>query len=136
MLTGANRVAVFVGASLVAVVLLGVITAGMADLISRRPTGTEAPGTSVSGAPGPAGELVEQGRYLATIGNCGTCHTRPGASEFAGGVAFKTPFGTIYSTNISPDGRTGIGSWSEQDFVRAMRYGKAANGHYLYPAFP
>src|ERR1700733_13628576 len=62
--------------------------------------------------PGPAAagaRAVEQGRYLATVGNCITCHTRPGGRPFSGGVPFDTPLGTIYSTNITPDADTGIG---------------------------
>jgi alcohol dehydrogenase (quinone), cytochrome c subunit len=79
---------------------------------------------------------VERGRYLATAGNCVSCHTRPGGAPFAGGVAFETPFGTIYSTNITPDMKTGIGSWSGADLRRAMHEGIAADGSRLFPAFP
>ena len=79
---------------------------------------------------------AEQGRYLAAAGNCLSCHTRPGAAPFAGGVPFVTPLGTIYSTNITPDVLTGIGSWSVADLRRAMQHGVARNGDYLFPAFP
>ena len=60
---------------------------------------------------------AERGRYLALAGNCGACHTRPGGEPFAGGLAFETPFGTIYSSNITPDAKTGIGRWSATDVV-------------------
>jgi mono/diheme cytochrome c family protein len=79
---------------------------------------------------------VARGAYLATAGNCMTCHTRPGGDAFAGGVPFYTDFGTIYSTNITSDATAGIGSWSEADFARAMREGIAKDGTHLYPAFP
>jgi mono/diheme cytochrome c family protein len=79
---------------------------------------------------------VERGHYLATAGNCTSCHTREGGKPFAGGLAFATPFGTMYSTNITPDVDTGIGKWSEQDFARALREGVRPNGQHLYPAFP
>jgi mono/diheme cytochrome c family protein len=79
---------------------------------------------------------VEQGRYLATAANCVTCHTRPGGQPFAGGLEFATPFGKLYSTNITPDPETGIGKWSEEDFARALREGVRPDGAHLYPAFP
>ena len=78
----------------------------------------------------------EQGKYLAAIGDCGACHTGSTGEEFAGGVPLPTPFGTIYSTNISPDIQTGIGSWSLVAFTRAMKEGTDRNGNHLYPAFP
>lgn len=81
-------------------------------------------------------ELLERGRYLATAGNCSACHTAAGGAHMAGGVAFATPFGTIYSTNITPDADTGIGSWSLEDFLLSMRLGIRPDGQHLYPAFP
>lgn len=84
----------------------------------------------------PADPQVERGRYLATVGNCVSCHTRKGGAPFSGGLAFETPFGTIYSTNITPDPTTGIGAWTLEQFKRAMREGVDANGENLYPAFP
>ncbi|MGX4771119.1 c-type cytochrome [Bradyrhizobium guangdongense] len=79
---------------------------------------------------------VERGRYLATAGDCEACHTTPGGKPFAGGRAIPTPFGTIYSANITADRKTGIGDWSEDQFYRALHQGIAADGSYLYPAFP
>lgn len=80
--------------------------------------------------------LVKKGAELAAVGNCIACHTVPGARAFAGGLALPTAFGTIYSTNITPDSETGIGTWSEAAFSRAMREGVDREGRHLYPAFP
>lgn len=79
---------------------------------------------------------VERGRYVATAGNCVSCHTRANGPAYAGGVAFETPMGVIYSTNITPDDETGIGRWSAEDFRRAMHEGVAPGGRRLFPAFP
>lgn len=79
---------------------------------------------------------VERGRRLAAVGNCAACHTVDPARPYAGGLPLATPFGTVYSTNITPDIRTGIGGWSEQAFTRALREGVSRDGHLLYPAFP
>jgi len=80
--------------------------------------------------------LIDKGALLARIGNCGICHTAAGGRPFAGGRPLETPFGTIFSTNITPDPQTGIGSWSEAAFMRAMRSGVDRAGRHLYPAFP
>jgi mono/diheme cytochrome c family protein len=80
--------------------------------------------------------MVEAGAQLAAVGNCIACHTVPGQKAFAGGLAVPTPFGTIHSTNITPDKQTGIGTWSEAAFRRAMREGVDREGRHLYPAFP
>ena len=79
---------------------------------------------------------AERGKYLADIGNCVSCHTRAGGEPFAGGVPFQTPVGTLYSTNITPDPKTGIGSWQADDLRRAMHTGSAPDGSHLFPAFP
>ena len=80
--------------------------------------------------------LVKRGRDLAAIGNCNDCHTLRGGKAFAGGLPVPTPFGTIYSSNITPDPDTGIGRWSEAAFRRAMRSGVDRAGQHLYPTFP
>jgi mono/diheme cytochrome c family protein len=80
--------------------------------------------------------LVQRGAYLAKLGDCVACHTAPKGKPFAGGLPMNTPMGQIYTTNITPDPRTGIGGYSEQDFARAMREGVAKDGHNLYPAMP
>lgn len=79
---------------------------------------------------------VERGLYVATAGNCLACHTTQGGNSFAGGVAFHTDFGIIYSTNITSDPDAGIGGWTEDQFIRAMQDGVSADGSNLYPAFP
>ncbi len=78
---------------------------------------------------------IERGRQLAALGNCVGCHTVTGGVPNAGGRELDTPFGKIYSTNLTPDA-TGIGNWSLPAFQRAMREGISRDGHYLYPAFP
>jgi mono/diheme cytochrome c family protein len=80
--------------------------------------------------------LVARGQYLATAADCVACHTAPGGKAFAGGLAFVLPFGTIYSSNITPDREHGIGGWSDAAFVRAMHHGVDDRGRELYPAFP
>jgi mono/diheme cytochrome c family protein len=80
--------------------------------------------------------LVARGADLAAVGNCIACHTVPGQKSFAGGLPLPTPFGTIYSTNVTPDAETGIGRWSEAAFRRALREGVDREGRHLYPAFP
>jgi len=79
---------------------------------------------------------LERGRLLAAVGDCAVCHTAPGGVSNAGGLAMKTPFGTVYSSNITPDPATGIGNWSYPAFERAMRDGISRDGKNLYPAFP
>ena len=76
------------------------------------------------------------GAYLARAANCHSCHTADPAAPLAGGVSFSTPYGVLWSTNITPDTETGIGSWSKQDLRNAMRHGVRPNGEHLYPAFP
>jgi len=81
-------------------------------------------------------EKIAQGARLASLGYCAQCHTAAGGKPFAGGYPLKTPFGTIYGTNITPDPETGIGTWSEEAFARAMGEGVDREGHHLYPGFP
>ena len=81
-------------------------------------------------------DVVAHGATLAAAGYCSTCHTVKGGRAFAGGYAMNTGFGTIYSTNITPDRDTGIGTWSKEAFRRAMRAGVSRDGSHLFPAFP
>lgn len=84
-----------------------------------------------------ASDLVAHGRYLATAADCAACHTAPhGGEPFAGGYGIDTPLGKIFSTNITPSRTDGIGSYSEEDFARAVREGVAKDGSHLYPAMP
>lgn len=80
-------------------------------------------------------DIVEHGKYLSRIGNCGICHTTRGGAAFAGGRAFNTPYGTIYSTNLTPDPATGLGDWSLEEFRHVLRNGVSRHG-FLYPVFP
>ncbi len=79
---------------------------------------------------------VDHGKYIYTLGDCAACHTKPGGATLAGGLALKTPLGTIYTTNITPDRDTGIGAYSFTDFARAVRLGVRPDGARLYPAMP
>ena len=81
---------------------------------------------------------AKRGEYLAKAGGCVGCHTeeKEGAAPFAGGRALKTPFGTFYGPNLTPDKTAGIGSWTEADFMRAMRQGDRPDGKNYFPAFP
>lgn len=81
-------------------------------------------------------DLVARGEQLAGAGYCATCHTAKGGQTYAGGFGLESGFGTIYSTNITPDPETGIGRWSEAAFARAMHDGVARDGAHLFPAFP
>lgn len=87
------------------------------------------------GAPATA-EQVARGAYLARAGNCMHCHTERGGAAYAGGRAIDTPFGTIHSSNLTPDPANGIGRWSPAEFYRAMHNGRSRDGRLLYPAFP
>lgn len=84
----------------------------------------------------PSGEQVARGAYLARVGNCMLCHTDRGGAAYAGGRAIETPFGTVYSSNLTPDAGTGIGRWSVTHFRRALHEGRSRDGRLLYPAFP
>ena len=79
---------------------------------------------------------VQHGRYLATAADCAACHTKPGGKPFAGGVALQTPFGTLIGPNITPDLTAGIGSWTDAEFISALREGRGHGGLLLYPAMP
>lgn len=81
---------------------------------------------------------IKRGEYLVTAGDCIACHSSPGEGNkpFAGGLPMQTPFGVVYSQNITPDKETGIGNWSDDDFVRAFHDGISPQGEYYYPAFP
>ena len=116
---------------------LGALLAGAigvaAALLGSRPA--LAPLLQTGASPYTAATL-EHGRQLAALGNCVGCHTAPGGVANAGGRALTTPFGTVYSTNLTPDVKTGLGNWSLNAFQRAMREGISRDGHRLYPAFP
>jgi nicotinate dehydrogenase subunit B len=110
----------------------GVLGLAMAVLVWRAPIApTAGPDPRLYSA-----EAIARGEQLAALGDCAECHTAPGGMENAGGRRLETPFGTVYTTNITPDPAAGIGSWSYAAFERAMRQGVHRDGHHLYPAFP
>jgi mono/diheme cytochrome c family protein len=87
-------------------------------------------------APSTQSDAIKHGQYLATAGDCIACHTASSGKPFAGGNALATPFGKLLASNITSDRATGIGGWTEQEFVRAVRQGRGKHGQYLYPAMP
>jgi mono/diheme cytochrome c family protein len=80
--------------------------------------------------------MVDKGHELLRLGNCMACHTERGQAAGAGGRAFDTPFGKVYSSNITPDSQYGLGTWNANDFWRALHYGKSKDGRLLTPVFP
>ncbi len=81
-------------------------------------------------------QQVARGAYLARAGNCAGCHTARGGKPYAGGVGIATPFGTVFSSNLTPDNANGLGLWTGADFWRALHHGRSRDGRLLYPAFP
>lgn len=114
---------------LLALAIGGVLLARQGGLAPYRVPGGER-GT-VAASP----EQLAEGEYLARLGNCVTCHSTRGGVAFAGGRAFRTPYGTLFSTNLTPDPATGLGDWSAAEFRHAMRNGVSRHG-VLYPVFP
>jgi mono/diheme cytochrome c family protein len=118
---------------LVLMALVLAVLAGLVWMVNFRggaPVHDVAPGTP------PSRDQVARGAYLARVGNCMLCHTERGGPAFAGGRPLATPFGTVYSTNITPDADTGIGRWSAAHFRRALHDGLSRDGRMLYPVFP
>jgi mono/diheme cytochrome c family protein len=103
-------------------------TVRLADYHEANPTGVPA---DLADA-----DIVKRGEYLAKAADCKVCHTAPDGEDFAGGLAFRLPFGTLYSTNITADKDTGIGNYSDQDFLDAVQRGVRKDGARLYPAMP
>ena len=80
---------------------------------------------------------AKRGAYIVRLAGCATCHTAPKDGKFlAGGLELKSPFGSFFPPNITPDPETGIGGWSDEDFIQALRHGKSPDGKPYYPAFP
>jgi mono/diheme cytochrome c family protein len=105
-----------------------------ADVVAWGPPNGGAEPPTAAGALSP--DPVARGRYLVDAGDCRSCHTNPGGAPFAGARPIGTPFGDIYSSNITPDPQTGIGAWTDEQFYRALHDGVRPNGQRLYPAFP
>lgn len=134
---------------LVRLVLLGIVILGVGLWFIRGPRPMDFAGGSTvalldyheanpTGVPASLAKasLVERGAYLAKAADCMVCHTAPGGKQYAGGLGFKLPFGTLYSTNITPDKETGIGNYSDGDFLNALHRGVRRDGARLYPAMP
>jgi mono/diheme cytochrome c family protein len=131
-----------------AIVLAAIVAAGMAWYLRGPGPMAFASGSSVQLAdfkgPNPTGvpaslakeDIVKRGEYLAHAADCMVCHSTRGGKEYAGGLAFKLPFGELYSTNITPDKETGIGNYSDRDFLNAVQHGTRRDGAPLYPAMP
>ena len=116
---------------------LAIGAAGIAGLASTAwPAKSALPLTSGPDVSLYSAQAIERGRLVAAAGDCVVCHTAAGGKPNAGGLGLQTPFGTLYSTNITPDLETGIGRWSYAAFERAMRHGIHQDGRQLYPAFP
>lgn len=97
---------------------------------------TAAPASTPAGVtPSQTATVVERGRQLATLGNCQHCHTARGQAPYSGGRGIPTPFGTVYSSNLTPSAK-GLGGWTATDFWRALHHGQSRSGRWLYPAFP
>jgi mono/diheme cytochrome c family protein len=95
-------------------------------------------GSNPTGAPPElaAADVIARGKYLTMAADCVVCHTAPGGQPFAGGLAIPTQFGVLYSPNITGDRQTGIGAWTDAEFIRALHQGIGKDGQRLYPAFP
>src|SRR5258708_1622465 len=116
-----------------AVALLGFVLAVVLKRVADAPSDpSETPHTDTP----PDAAMIARGAYLAAASDCVSCHTGPGKPPYAGGTPFNLPFGTVYGSNITPDVKYGIGSWTDSHFIAAMHRGIAKDGHHLYPAFP
>ena len=113
----------------------GVVALALAGAAYYVLTPPPTPASMMASAPMDAA-AVDRGAYLARLGDCGACHTAEGGKAMSGGLAFATPLGVVYSTNITPDSKTGIGGYSLAQFEGALRRGVRGDGSYLYPAMP
>jgi mono/diheme cytochrome c family protein len=134
---------------LISLVVIGIVAVGLGVWIIRGPGPLDfAGGAKVALADYRAGKptgvpaslekasQIERGEYLAKAADCMVCHTAPGGQDYAGGLGFKLPFGTLYSTNITADKDTGIGNYTDAEFLDAVQRGKRHDGARLYPAMP
>jgi mono/diheme cytochrome c family protein len=117
------------GLAVVAALLIATAALVMLNLRDEDPVDDD---TAFASTP----ELVARGDYLARAGNCMGCHTARGGAPYAGGRGIETPFGTVYTSNLTPDAQTGLGRWSASQFWRALHNGRSRDGRLLYPAFP
>ena len=117
-----------------ALVLLIAVAVGVVAMLNVDDRGDQSPPAATAAVS--STEQIALGAYLVRTGDCMACHTARGGKELAGGRAIQTPFGAVYSPNVTPDKETGIGTWSADDFWRALHNGKSKDGGLLYPAFP
>ena len=117
-------------------IVLAIAVLAVAALVVFLSLGDQERIQDVPDQPVASAQLVARGAYLARVGNCMGCHTARGGAAYAGGRAIETPFGSVYSSNLTPDAGTGIGDWSADAFWRALHNGRSRNGRLLYPAFP
>ena len=122
--------------SLFALSAVVVITAAAAAAALWSGGDTFHSGGAVAAVPADQTELIKRGEYLARAGDCIACHTVRGGKTFAGGLPMLTPFGTLYTPNITPDDQYGIGKWTSDDFYRSIHLGRSKDGSLLYPAMP
>jgi mono/diheme cytochrome c family protein len=115
-----------------------VLGPGPMDFAGGKHAAASVGGTDATGAPAElaGASPIQRGEYLARAADCAACHSTEGGKPYAGGRPFVLPFGTMYSTNITPDKGTGIGDYTDADFLRAMHKGIARDGTRLYPAMP
>ena len=118
------------------VLLLGLLAGGAAAALwavnVRGEVDVTVPVARVAATPA----LLDKGAYLARAGNCMTCHTARGGTPYAGGRAIDTPFGAVYTSNLTPDDATGLGTWNAAHFYRALHNGRSKDGRLLNPVFP
>lgn len=115
-------------------IIVLILLAGIQIWVMRAPS---SPFDSINDSQNqPSAALINRGEYIARLSDCVACHSTPNNPPFSGGLAMESPVGTIYTTNITPDKKTGIGQYSLADFDRAVRKGVARDGHRLYPAMP
>jgi mono/diheme cytochrome c family protein len=114
----------------------GMATPGIATPGASGPSPSSGADVLAAGAASTDADLVKRGEYLTRVGDCMACHTVDKSRPFAGGLPLSTPFGTLYTPNITPDPDTGIGRWTDVEFLRAMQEGIGKEGEHLYPAFP
>jgi len=123
-----------IGAVVLAALAVAVVLSMQPGVLPSKPPQEKA--ARPAGATNAETLLIQKGEYLARAGDCVACHTNPEGREFAGGRAMPTPFGALYSPNITPDEETGIGQWSSDEFYRMMHSGVSRDGSLLYPAMP
>lgn len=119
-----------------ALLVLGVVSVALAGLVLYLNIRGEAPLPELLAEFRSTPEQIARGQYLARIGNCMGCHTTRGGAPYAGGRGIATPFGVVYSTNLTPHAASGLGEWTADHFWRALHHGRAKDGRLLYPAFP